>query len=134
MSSYSNFPSQQYMHVAPQLSVGTTYKQDAVQPRGVSMIMSSDSATAVPYGMVPQFSALQIGSPVMNEEISLAIMSMIQQFLPLFLFSFLKQYISPPYPYYPPSIIHTMQMGDTEQVSNAASPDEAYTQYQHAPK
>lgn len=67
------------MHVAPQLSVGTTYKPDAVQPRGVSMIMSSDSATAVPYGMVPQFSALQIGSPVMNEEISLAIMPMIQQ-------------------------------------------------------
>lgn len=56
------------MHVAPQLSVGTTYKPDAVQPRGVSMIMSSDSATAVPYGMVPQFSALQIGSPVMNEK------------------------------------------------------------------
>lgn len=70
------------MHVAPQLSVGTTYKPDAVQPRGVSMIMSSDSATAVPYGMVPQFSALQItGSPVMSTEISLAIMSMIQQFL-----------------------------------------------------
>ncbi|KAG5681675.1 hypothetical protein PVAND_011088 [Polypedilum vanderplanki] len=98
---------QQYMHVAPQMSVGTTYKPDTVQPRGVSMIMSSDSATAVPYGMVPQFSTLQIGSP----------------------------YISPPYPYYPPSIIHTMQMGDTEQASNAASPDEAYTtQYQHAPK
>ena len=54
----------QYMHVAPPLSVGTAYKQDAVQPRGVSMIMSSDSATAVPYGMVPQFSTLQIGSPV----------------------------------------------------------------------
>lgn len=51
------------MHVAPQLSVGTAYKQDAVQPRGVSMIMSSDS-TAVPYGMVPQFSTLQIGSSV----------------------------------------------------------------------
>jgi hypothetical protein len=50
------------MHVAPQLSVGTTYKPE--QPRGVSMIMSSDSATAVPYGMVPQFSTLQIGSPV----------------------------------------------------------------------
>lgn len=51
------------MHVAPQLSVGTAYKQDSVQPRGVSMIMSSDSA-AVPYGMVPQFSTLQIGSSV----------------------------------------------------------------------
>ena len=55
------------MHVAPPLSVGTAYKQDAVQPRGVSMIMSSDSATAVPYGMVPQFSTLQIGSPVSYE-------------------------------------------------------------------
>lgn len=75
------------MHVAPQLSVGTTYKQDAVQPRGVSMIMSSDSAAAVPYGMVPQFSTLQIGSPVMKA-ISLAIMTMIQhKFL---LFSFIK--------------------------------------------
>lgn len=51
------------MHVAPPLSVGTTYKPDS-QPRGVSMIMSSDSGTAVPYGMVPQFSTLQIGSPV----------------------------------------------------------------------
>lgn len=51
------------MQVAPQLSVGTAYKHDAVQPRGVSMIMSSDSA-AVPYGMVPQFSTLQIGSSV----------------------------------------------------------------------
>lgn len=51
------------MHVAPQLSVGTAYKPDAGQPRGVSMIMSSDS-TAVPYGMVPQFSTLQIGSSV----------------------------------------------------------------------
>lgn len=75
------------MHVAPQLSVGTTYKQDAVQPRGVSMIMSSDSAAAVPYGMVPQFSTLQIGSPVMKA-ISLAIMTMIQhKFL---FFSFIK--------------------------------------------
>lgn len=51
------------MQVAPQLSVGTAYKHDAVQPRGVSMIMSSESA-AVPYGMVPQFSTLQIGSSV----------------------------------------------------------------------
>jgi hypothetical protein len=45
-----------------------------------------------------------------------------------------QQYISPPYPYYPPSIIHTMQMGESEHASNAASPDEAYTQYQHGPK
>uniref|UniRef100_A0A182SB33 Protein alan shepard n=1 Tax=Anopheles maculatus TaxID=74869 RepID=A0A182SB33_9DIPT len=49
-----------------------------------------------------------------------------------------QQYISPTYPYYPThptSVIHTLQMGDTEQASTAASPDEAYTtQYQHAPK
>lgn len=41
------------------------------------------------------------------------------------------QYISPPYPYYPPAIIPTMSMTDNEQASNTASPDEAYTQYQH---
>ncbi|XP_048508344.1 protein alan shepard isoform X4 [Athalia rosae] len=38
-----------------------------------------------------------------------------------------------PYPYttYPaPSIIHTMPMGDSEQTSNAASPDDSYQQYQ----
>lgn len=52
------------MHMTPQLSVGAAYKQEGqVQPRGVSMIMSSDSA-AVPYGMVPQLATLQIGSPV----------------------------------------------------------------------
>lgn len=48
------------------MSVGGQYKPDSVgqvQPRGVSMIMSSDSA-AVPYGMVPQFSTLQIGNSV----------------------------------------------------------------------
>lgn len=115
------------MHVAPQLSVGTAYKPDAVQPRGVSMIMSSDSA-AVPYGMVPQFSTLQIGSSVCHmHSLSSAIQLIID-------FSSPQQYISPPYPYYPPSIIHTMQMGDSEHASNAASPDEAYTQYQHGPK
>lgn len=48
---------------------------------------------------------------------------------------FLFQYIaaSPhPYPYttYPPSIIHTMPLGDSEQTSNAASPDDSYQQYQ----
>uniref|UniRef100_U5ESB6 Protein alan shepard n=1 Tax=Corethrella appendiculata TaxID=1370023 RepID=U5ESB6_9DIPT len=94
---------------APHLSVGTPYKTDAVggvQPRGVSMIMSSENP-AVPYGMMPQLATLQIGS----------------------------SYISPTYPYYPtPSIIHTMQMSENEQASTAASPDEAYTQYQHAPK
>ncbi|XP_033221937.1 protein alan shepard isoform X7 [Belonocnema kinseyi] len=38
-----------------------------------------------------------------------------------------------PYPYttYPaPSIIHTMPLGDSEQTSNAASPDDSYQQYQ----
>lgn len=105
---------QQYVQMQAQhMSVGTPYKTDAVQsvqPRGVSMIMSSENpATAVPYGMMPQLTTLQIGS----------------------------SYISPTYPYYAPtpSIIHTMQMGDSEQASTAASPDEAYTtQYQHAPK
>ncbi|XP_039430254.1 protein alan shepard isoform X4 [Culex pipiens pallens] len=104
----------QYVQMQAQhMSVGTPYKTDAVQsvqPRGVSMIMSSENpATAVPYGMMPQLTTLQIGS----------------------------SYISPTYPYYAPtpSIIHTMQMGDSEQASTAASPDEAYTtQYQHAPK
>ncbi|XP_021698034.1 protein alan shepard isoform X8 [Aedes aegypti] len=105
---------QQYVQMqAPHLSVGTPYKTDAVtnvQPRGVSMIMSSENpAAGVQYGMMPQLTTLQIGS----------------------------SYISPTYPYYAPtpSIIHAMQMGDSEQVSTAASPDEAYTaQYQHGPK
>lgn len=116
------------MQVAPQLSVGTAYKHDSVQPRGVSMIMSSDS-TAVPYGMVPQFSTLQIGSSVsLGLHLTLIVLQLL--ILPFAL----QQYISPPYPYYPPSIIHTMQMGDSDHASNAASPDEAYTQYQHGPK
>lgn len=83
------------------------------------MIMSSDNPAAVQYGMMPQLATLQIGSS--------PILSLPQQ-----------QYISPTYPYYPThptSVIHTLQMGDTDQASNAASPDEAYTtQYQHAPK
>lgn len=48
------------------MSVGTGYKPEAVsqvQPRGVSMIMSSDSS-GVQYGMVPQLATLQIGSSV----------------------------------------------------------------------
>ncbi|XP_053677473.1 protein alan shepard [Anopheles nili] len=114
---------QQYVQVpASHLSVGTPYKTDGVtpvQPRGVSMIMSSDNPATVQYGMVPQLATLQIGSS--------PILSLPQQ-----------QYISPSYPYYPThptSVIHTLQMNDTEQASTAASPDEAYTtQYQHAPK
>ncbi|EZA54184.1 Protein alan shepard, partial [Ooceraea biroi] len=44
-------------------------------------------------------------------------------------------YIASPHPYpyttYPaPSIIHTMPLGESEQTSNAASPDESYQQYQ----
>ncbi|XP_037035435.1 protein alan shepard isoform X7 [Bradysia coprophila] len=93
----------QYMQMA---QLTQAYKPEGVsqvQPRGVSMIMSSD-AGAVPYGhMMPPMAALQIGS----------------------------SYISPPYPYYPQTIIPTMQMPDSEQASTAASPDEAYTQYSH---
>jgi hypothetical protein len=48
-----------------------------------------------------------------------------------FIQSMSLQYISPPYPYYPQTIIPTMQMPDSEQASTAASPDEAYTQYSH---
>ncbi|XP_031620576.1 protein alan shepard isoform X2 [Contarinia nasturtii] len=96
----------QYMQMAQHLSVSPAFKPESVsqvQPRGVSMIMSSEAGT-VPYGhMVPQLATLQINSP----------------------------YISPPYPYYPPTIIPTMPMTDTEQASNTASPDEAYSQYQH---
>ncbi|XP_015043059.1 protein alan shepard isoform X3 [Drosophila miranda] len=103
----------QYMQMAaaPQLGV-TSYKPEAVnqvQPRGISMMVSGD--TAVPYGtMMPQLATLQIGN----------------------------SYISPTYPYYAPqpTIIPTMPMTDSEQASTAASPDEAYTQYPHqaAPK
>lgn len=47
-------------------------------------------------------------------------------------FEHFKQYISPSYPYYhTPTIIPTMPIADSEQASTAASPDEAYTQYQH---
>lgn len=48
----------------------------------------------------------------------------------------LLQYIAAsPHPYSyttypPPSIIHTMPIGDSEQTSNAASPDDSYQQYQ----
>lgn len=42
-----------------------------------------------------------------------------------------SQYISPPYPYYQPTIMPAMPMTDTDQASNTASPDEAYSQYQH---
>ncbi|XP_037909014.1 protein alan shepard isoform X5 [Hermetia illucens] len=94
----------QYMQMAaPPLSVASTYKPDGVQPRSISMVMSGET---VPYGaMVPQLATLQIGN---------------------------SQYISPSYPYYhTPTIIPTMPIADSEQASTAASPDEAYTQYQH---
>ncbi|XP_055387153.1 protein alan shepard isoform X4 [Condylostylus longicornis] len=101
----------QYMQMAaPQLGVTSAYKPDPavaqVQPRGISMMVSGDG---VPYGaMMPQLATLQIGN----------------------------SYISSTYPYYPPAIIPTMPMADSEQASTAASPDEAYTQYPHpaAPK
>jgi len=57
----------QYMQMAagPQLGV-TSYKPDAVnqvQPRGISMMVSGE--TAVPYGtMMPQLATLQIGNSV----------------------------------------------------------------------
>lgn len=57
----------QYMQMAQHLGVSQTYKPDGVsqvQPRSVSMIMSSDTA-GVPYGHVmPQLATLQIGSSV----------------------------------------------------------------------
>lgn len=53
------------MAAAPQLGVAS-YKPDAisqVQPRGISMMVSGD--TAVPYGaMMPQLTTLQVGNSV----------------------------------------------------------------------
>lgn len=97
-----------YMQMTtPHLGVSPAYKPDGVtpvQPRGISMVMSGDGS-AVPYGpMMPQLATLQIGS----------------------------SYISPTYSYYPPAIIPTMPITDSEQASTAASPDEAYTQYTHS--
>lgn len=48
------------------------------------------------------------------------------------------QYIASPHPYqyftgHAPSIIHAMPMGESEQTSNAASPDESYQAYQQPP-
>lgn len=55
------------MAAAPHLGVSpAAYKPDGVpqvQPRGISMVMSSDGS-GVPYGMVPQLATLQIGSSV----------------------------------------------------------------------
>lgn len=55
------------MQMAQHLGVSPAFKQDnvsPVQPRGVSMIMSSE-AGPVPYGhMMPQLATLQINSPV----------------------------------------------------------------------
>lgn len=117
------FSNLQYMQMA---QLTQAYKPEGVsqvQPRGVSMIMSSD-AGAVPYGhMMPPMAALQIGSSV-----SFLIVWFDCGLDVLFI---RLQYISPPYPYYPQTIIPTMQMPDSEQASTAASPDEAYTQYSH---
>lgn len=57
--------------MAQHLGVSQAYKQDGVsqvQPRGVSMIMSSDTG-GVPYGHVmPQLATLQIGSSVIESK------------------------------------------------------------------
>lgn len=59
------------MQMAQHLGVSQAYKQDGVsqvQPRGVSMIMSSDTG-GVPYGHVmPQLATLQIGSSVIESK------------------------------------------------------------------
>jgi len=75
----------------------------------VDMIQSADPSNAQ-YSMIPQLttqmSALHLGT---------------------------GSYIASPHPYpytYPPSIIHTMPLGESEQTSNAASPDDSYQQYQ----
>lgn len=55
------------MQMAQHLGVSQAFKPEAVspvQPRGVSMIMSSEGGP-VPYGpMMPQLATLQINSPV----------------------------------------------------------------------
>lgn len=113
--------------MAQHLGVGQAYKPDGVsqvQPRGVSMIMSSD-AGGVSYGhMMPQLATLQIGSSVNIKRSTRLRTKVICSY-------FVLQYISPQYPYYPQTIIPTMSMADSEQASTAASPDEAYTQYSH---
>lgn len=57
------------MQMAQHLGVSQAFKPESVsqvQPRGVSMIMSSE-AGPVPYGhMMPQLATLQINSPVRN--------------------------------------------------------------------
>lgn len=60
------------MGAAPQLGVAS-YKPDTisqVQPRGMSMMVSGD--TAVPYGAVmPQLTTLQVGKFIINNDIML---------------------------------------------------------------
>lgn len=98
-------PDDQYIQMAQHLGIAPTFKTDSVsqvQPRGVSMIMSSEAGN-VQYGhMMPQLATLQINSP----------------------------YINPPYQYYQPAIIPAMPIADTDQSSNAASTDEPFSQYQ----
>lgn len=115
------------MQMAQHLGVSQAFKPESqVQPRGVSMIMSSEGGP-VPYGhMMPQLATLQINSPVRiiidNSNSGQVLMCV---------FPLGSQYISPPYPYYQPTIMPAMPMTDTDQASNTASPDEAYSQYQH---
>lgn len=106
------------------------------------MIPSADPSNPQ-YSMIPQLttqmSALHLGtgsvSFCMNFEVHDEVYK--SGFDGFWLIEFdVFQYItaSPhPYPYsYPagPSIIHTMPLGDSEQTSNAASPDDSYQQYQ----
>lgn len=75
---------QQYMQMAQHLGVSQAYKQDGVsqvQPRGLSMLMSSDTG-GVPYGHVmPQLATLQIGSSVCTFYFFLTYIETLQIFL-----------------------------------------------------
>lgn len=91
-----------------------SYKNDTQHSRGISVMMPSADPSSVQYGsMIPplttHMSALQIGTP--------------------------SSYIASPhpYPFYPgpgASIIHAVPIPDSEQTSNAASPDDTYQPYQ----
>lgn len=70
--------------MAQHLGVSQAYKQDGVsqvQPRGVSMIMSSDTG-GVPYGHVmPQLATLQIGSSVIKSKQELHFVGIYENFI-----------------------------------------------------
>ncbi|XP_074030623.1 RNA binding motif single stranded interacting protein alan shepard isoform X2 [Leptinotarsa decemlineata] len=82
------------------------YKNDGQPPRGIPLMIPS-SDTTVPYAnIIPQITAqmggMQIGT---------------------------GSYISPPYQYFHPSILHAVPV-DSEHTSNAASPEDPYQTYQ----